>query len=279
MENAKTIVALFIVFFLLLVGCSSNDRNPTNIKSTESESYTLDSTNPPKVSYVKQGFYAPSEAQSEEIISAVINDRSVWRKGLDDNDIYFMEFADLNFDGTPEFIVCDTLHEDDAQFHSNAYYLKDGHLKKADVIDVINPMDGYDNYYTAYFDKTNGEYVIIGYNTTNHSEDLIYKLHFDGETITIEHLLNKTSQKTQSGFQYEYYKFEEETAIKIDEEEYNHILSDLEENDDWAKLFFSPVSDNNIKYYEYNSAPNEEKEWLLQTALSKLTYDLYIQVQ
>lgn len=41
-------------------------------------------------------------------------------------------------------------------------------------------MNGYDNYYTAYFDKTSGQYVVIGHNYTQpdeqHYEDLVYQL-------------------------------------------------------------------------------------------------------
>lgn len=64
------------------------------------------------------------------MINAVINSKDLWSEGLEDNQIYFMEFADLNFDGQIEFIVCDTLFDDKASFHANAYYLNNGQLKK-----------------------------------------------------------------------------------------------------------------------------------------------------
>lgn len=67
-------------------------------------------------SYVKQGFFSVSEIQANEMINAVINSKDLWSEGLEDNQIYFMEFADLNFDGQIEFIVCDTLFDDKASF-------------------------------------------------------------------------------------------------------------------------------------------------------------------
>ena len=185
-------------------------------------------------SYVKQGFFSVSEIQANEMINAVINSKDLWSEGLEDNQIYFMEFADLNFDGQIEFIVCDTLFDDKASFHANAYYLNNGQLKKANIIEDINPMNGYDNYYTAYFDKTSGQYVVIGHNYTQpdeqHYEDLVYQLLFDGQTITIEHLLNKTTYSTdkqsESDNQYTYYRFENEVASEISEKDYKEALSE-----------------------------------------------------
>ena len=235
-------------------------------------------------SYVKQGFFSVSEIQANEMINAVINSKDLWSEGLEDNQIYFMEFADLNFDGQIEFIVCDTLFDDKASFHANAYYLNNGQLKKANIIEDINPMNGYDNYYTAYFDKTSGQYVVIGHNYTQpdeqHYEDLVYQLLFDGQTITIEHLLNKTTYSTdkqsESDNQYTYYRFENEVASEISEKDYKEALSELEENDNWVEIIKSPVEDRNVKYDDWESASSSDKEQLLFDALSTLSYDIYV---
>lgn len=235
-------------------------------------------------SYVKQGFFSVSEIQANEMINAVINSKDLWSEGLEDNQIYFMEFADLNFDGQIEFIVCDTLFDDKASFHANAYYLNNGQLKKANIIEDINPMNGYDNYYTAYFDKTSGQYVVIGHNYTQpdeqHYEDLVYQLLFDGQTITIEHLLNKTTYSTdkqsESDNQYTYYRFENEVASEISEKDYKEALSELEENDNWVEIIKSPVEDRNVKYDDWKSASSSDKEQLLFDALSTLSYDIYV---
>lgn len=235
-------------------------------------------------SYVKQGFFSVSEIQANEMINAVINSKDLWSEGLEDNQIYFMEFADLNFDGQIEFIVCDTLFDDKASFHANAYYLNNGQLKKANIIEDINPMNGYDNYYTAYFDKTSGQYVVIGHNYTQpdeqHYEDLVYQLLFDGQTITIEHLLNKTTYSTdkqsESDNQYTYYRFENEVASEISEKDYKEALSGLEENDNWVEIIKSPVEDRNVKYDDWKSASSSDKEQLLFDALSTLSYDIYV---
>lgn len=235
-------------------------------------------------SYVKQGFFSVSEIQANEMINAVINSKDLWSEGLEDNQIYFMEFADLNFDGQIEFIVCDTLFDDKASFHANAYYLNNGQLKKANIIEDINPMNGYDNYYTAYFDKTSGQYVVIGHNYTQpdeqHYEDLVYQLLFDGQTITIEHLLNKTTYSTdkqsESDNQYTYYRFENEAATEIPEKDYKEALSELEENDNWVEIIKSPVEDRNVKYDDWKSASSSDKEQLLFDALSTLSYDIYV---
>lgn len=235
-------------------------------------------------SYVKQGFFSVSEIQANEMINAVINSKDLWSEGLEDNQIYFMEFADLNFDGQIEFIVCDNLFDDKASFHANAYYLNNGQLKKANIIEDINPMNGYDNYYTAYFDKTSGQYVVIGHNYTQpdeqHYEDLVYQLLFDGQTITIEHLLNKTTYSTdkqsESDNQYTYYRFENEVASEISEKDYKEALSELEENDNWVEIIKSPVEDRNVKYDDWKSASSSDKEQLLFDALSTLSYDIYV---
>lgn len=235
-------------------------------------------------SYVKQGFFSVSEIQANEMINAVINSKDLWSEGLEDNQIYFMEFADLNFDGQIEFIVCDTLFDDKASFHANAYYLNNGQLKKANIIEDINPMNGYDNYYTAYFDKTSGQYVVIGHNYTQpdeqHYEDLVYQLLFDGQTITIEHLLNKTTYSTdkqsESDNQYTYYRFENEVASEISEKDYKEALGELEENDNWVEIIKSPVEDRNVKYDDWKSASSSDKEQLLFDALSTLSYDIYV---
>lgn len=235
-------------------------------------------------SYVKQGFFSVSEIQANEMINAVINSKDLWSEGLEDNQIYFMEFVDLNFDGQIEFIVCDTLFDDKASFHANAYYLNNGQLKKANIIEDINPMNGYDNYYTAYFDKTSGQYVVIGHNYTQpdeqHYEDLVYQLLFDGQTITIEHLLNKTTYSTdkqsESDNQYTYYRFENEVASEISEKDYKEALSELEENDNWVEIIKSPVEDRNVKYDDWKSASSSDKEQLLFDALSTLSYDIYV---
>lgn len=235
-------------------------------------------------SYVKQGFFSVSEIQANEMINAVINSKDLWSEGLEDNQIYFMEFADLNFDGQIEFIVCDTLFDDKASFHANAYYLNNGQLKKANIIEDINPMNGYDNYYTAYFDKTSGQYVVIGHNYTQpdeqHYEDLVYQLLFDGQTITIEHLLNKTiystDKQSESDNQYTYYRFENEVASEISEKDYKEALSELEENDNWVEIIKSPVEDRNVKYDDWKSASSSDKEQLLFDALSTLSYDIYV---
>ena len=235
-------------------------------------------------SYVKQGFFSVSEIQANEMINAVINSKDLWSEGLEDNQIYFMEFADLNFDGQIEFIVCDTLFDDKASFHANAYYLNNGQLKKANIIEDINPMNGYDNYYTAYFDKTSGQYVVIGHNYTQpdeqHYEDLVYQLLFDGQTITIEHLLNKTTYSTdkqsESDNQYTYYRFENEVSSEISEKDYKEALSELEENDNWVEIIKSPVEDRNVKYDDWKSASSSDKEQLLFDALSTLSYDIYV---
>lgn len=235
-------------------------------------------------SYVKQGFFSVSEIQANEMINAVINSKDLWSESLEDNQIYFMEFADLNFDGQIEFIVCDTLFDDKASFHANAYYLNNGQLKKANIIEDINPMNGYDNYYTAYFDKTSGQYVVIGHNYTQpdeqHYEDLVYQLLFDGQTITIEHLLNKTTYSTdkqsESDNQYTYYRFENEVASEISEKDYKEALSELEENDNWVEIIKSPVEDRNVKYDDWKSASSSDKEQLLFDALSTLSYDIYV---
>ena len=214
----------------------------------------------------------------------VMNYEDVWTDGLEEDDIYFMEFADLNFDGKIEFIVCDTLYDEKSLFHANAYYVDDGQLKKAEVVDGINPMDGYDNNYSAYFDKKNGEYIVIGRNYTKpdeqYSEELIYKLMFDGEKITIEHLLNKTAYSEDNHTYADdintYYKFDLESAVEISEKEYNIELSNIEENDDWIEIISSPIKHMNIKYDEWDSADKDEKEQLLKDALSKLSYDIYV---
>lgn len=254
------------------------------LNSTSDTVINIEETTEKKITYNKQGFFTPTEAQIEEMVRIVMDYEEVWTDGLDEDEIYFMEFADLNFDGEVEFIVCDTLYDEKSTFHANAYYVDNWQLKKAEVVDGINPMDGYDNYYTAYFDKKNGEYVVIGHNYTKpdeqYSEELIYKLMFDGEKITIEHLLNKVSYSVDNRT-YEddintYYKFESESAVEISEKEYNIELSSIEENDDWVEIITSPIKDMNLKYDDWYSADKDEKEQLLKDALSKLTYDIYV---
>lgn len=74
---------------------------------------------------------------------------------------------------------------------------------------------------------------------------------FDGQTITIEHLLNKTTYSTdkqsESDNQYTYYRFENEVASEISEKDYKEALSELEENDNWVEINFissnHPISD------------------------------------
>ena len=61
------------------------------------------------------------------MITAVVEDEEIWTGEFEsEKDIYFVEFADLNFDGQLEFIVTDNLYPDDFYFHANAYYLENG---------------------------------------------------------------------------------------------------------------------------------------------------------
>lgn len=290
MKIKSLICSASIIFttILFISGCSVNNNNNSDLSkalnSTSDNKTNIEETTEKEIVYKKQGFFTPTEAQIDEMVSMVMNYEDVWTDGLEEDDIYFMEFADLNFDGKIEFIVCDTLYDEKSLFHANAYYVDDGQLKKAEVVDGINPMDGYDNNYSAYFDKKNGEYIVIGHNYTKpdeqYSEELIYKLMFDGEKITIEHLLNKASYSVDNRT-YEddintYYKFESEAAVEISEKEYNLKLSNIEENDDWVEIITSPIKDMNVKYDDWDSADKGEKEQLLKDALSKLTYDIYV---
>lgn len=290
MKIKKLIYFISATFTIILSisGCSVNNSNSIDssneLNSKSDTVINIEETTEKKITYNKQGFFTPTEAQTDEMVRIVMDYEEVWTDGLDEDDIYFMEFADLNFDGKIEFIVCDTLYGEKALFHANAYYVDNGQLKKAEVVDGINPMDGYDNYYSAYFDKKNGEYVVIGHNYTkpdeHYSEELIYKLMFDGEKITIEHLLNKSScsvdNRTYEDDINTYYKFESESAVEISEKEYNLGLSSIEENDDWVKIINSPVKDMNIKYDDWDSADKDKKEQLLKEAISKLSYDIYV---
>lgn len=290
MKIKSLICSASIIFttILFISGCSVNNNNNSDLSkalnSTSDNKTNIEETTEKEIVYKKQGFFTPTEAQIDEMVSMVMNYEDVWTDGLEEDDIYFMEFAYLNFDGKIEFIVCDTLYDEKSLFHANAYYVDDGQLKKAEVVDGINPMDGYDNNYSAYFDKKNGEYIVIGHNYTKpdeqYSEELIYKLMFDGEKITIEHLLNKASYSVDNRT-YEddintYYKFESEAAVEISEKEYNLKLSNIEENDDWVEIITSPIKDMNVKYDDWDSADKGEKEQLLKDALSKLTYDIYV---
>lgn len=290
MKIKKFIYLISTTFTIILSisGCSVNNSNSIDssnvLNSTPDTVINIEETTEKQITYNKQGFFTPTEAQIEEMVRMVMDYKDVWTKGLDEDDIYFMEFADLNFDGKIEFVVCDTLYDEKSTFHANAYYVDNRQLKKAEVVDSINPMDGYDNYYTAYFDKKNGEYVVIGHNNTKPnelcSEDLIYKLLFDGEKITIEHLLNRTAYSvdnhTYADEKNTYYKFESESAVEISEKEFNLELGNIEGNDDWVKIINSPVKEMNIKYDDWDSADKDEKEQLLKDALSKLTYDIYV---
>lgn len=286
MNYKNALCFILIGLIVLFSGCTQKkgtNEQDNNDYQNDVTFETATETAKPR-SYVKQGFFSVSEIQANEMINAVINSKDLWSEGLEDNQIYFMEFADLNFDGQIEFIVCDTLFDDKASFHANAYYLNNGQLKKANIIEDINPMNGYDNYYTAYFDKTSGQYVVIGHNYTQpdeqHYEDLVYQLLFDGQTITIEHLLNKTTYSTdkqsESDNQYTYYRFENEVASEISEKDYKEALSELEENDNWVEIIKSPVEDRNVKYDDWKSASSSDKEQLLFDALSTLSYDIYV---
>lgn len=290
MKIKSLICSASIIFttILFISGCSVNNNNNSDLSkalnSTSDNKTNIEETTEKEIVYKKQGFFTPTEAQIDEMVSMVMNYEDVWTDGLEEDDIYFMEFADLNFDGKIEFIVCDTLYDEKSLFHANAYYVDDGQLKKAEVVDGINPMDGYDNNYSAYFDKKNGEYIVIGRNYTKpdeqYSEELIYKLMFDGEKITIEHLLNKTAYSEDNHTYADdintYYKFDLESAVEISEKEYNIELSNIEENDDWIEIISSPIKHMNIKYDEWDSADKDEKEQLLKDALSKLSYDIYV---
>ncbi len=290
MKIRKFIYFISTTFTIILSisGCSIDNSNSIDssnaLYSTPDTVINIEETTEKKITYNKQGFFTPTEKQAEEIAQAVVADEDVWQEGLERDQIYFMEFADLNFDGKLEFVVCDTLYEDKATFHANAYYLDNGQLKKAEVIDEINPMDGYDNYYTAYFDKKNGEYVVIGYNNIdvneNNYENIVYKLIFDGKTIRVEHLLNKsaytTDNTTYENDIYTYYKFENEAAVEINEKEYESALSDLEENDDWVEIINSPVKTRNLKYDDYYSAYKSDRVDLLKEAVFTISYDRYV---
>lgn len=290
MKIKSLICSVSIIFtaILFISGCSVNNNNNSELSktlnSTSDNKTNIEEATEKEIVYKKQGFFTPTEAQIDEMVRMVMNYEDVWTDGLDEDDIYFMEFADLNFDGKIEFIVCDTLYDEKSLFHANAYYVDNGQLKKAEVVDGINPMDGYDNYYTAYFDKENGDYVVIGHNYTKpdeqYSEDLIYKLLFDGEKISIEHLLNKTAYSEDNHTYADdintYYKFESESAVEISEKEYNLELSNIEENDDWVEIITSPIKNMNVKYDDWKSARTDEKEQLLKEALSKLSYDIYV---
>ena len=290
MKIKSLICSVSIIFtaILFISGCSVNNNNNSELSktlnSTSDNKTNIEEATEKEIVYKKQGFFTPTEAQIDEMVRMVMNYEDVWTDGLDEDDIYFMEYADLNFDGKIEFIVCDTLYDEKSLFHANAYYVDNGQLKKAEVVDGINPMDGYDNYYTAYFDKENGDYVVIGHNYTKpdeqYSEDLIYKLLFDGEKISIEHLLNKTAYSEDNHTYADdintYYKFESESAVEISEKEYNLELSNIEENDDWVEIITSPIKNMNVKYDDWKSARTDEKEQLLKEALSKLSYDIYV---
>lgn len=290
MKIKSLICSVSIIFtaILFISGCSVNNNNNSELSktlnSTSDNKTNIEEATEKEIVYKKQGFFTPTEVQIDEMVRMVMNYEDVWTDGLDEDDIYFMEFADLNFDGKIEFIVCDTLYDEKSLFHANAYYVDNGQLKKAEVVDGINPMDGYDNYYTAYFDKENGDYVVIGHNYTKpdeqYSEDLIYKLLFDGEKISIEHLLNKTAYSEDNHTYADdintYYKFESESAVEISEKEYNLELSNIEENDDWVEIITSPIKNMNVKYDDWKSARTDEKEQLLKEALSKLSYDIYV---
>lgn len=249
------------------------------VENTETQTEEL-----ANVTYVKNGFFSPTLFQSEEMINAVIECEDVWSGNFEsEDDIYFMEFADLNFDGQLEFIVTDKLYSDDFQFHANVYYLENGRLTKATIVDEMDDIEGYENYYTAYFDKERGEYVVIGENTATideyHYKNIVFELDFDGMQITIKPLLNKTtySPDNKSGTDdvYTYYEYVSGDWLEITEHDYTVKLSELEQNDNRVEVFHGPTKDRTLEYDDYCDDHIYEKEEMLQDIISLITYDIY----
>lgn len=288
MKHKNKLCLILVSIIIVFTGCTQ--KSGTNNQSDQDYQNDITVENATETaklrSYVKQGFFSASETQADEIINAVIENKELWKGDLEDNEIYYLEFADLNFDGKIEFIVCDTLENNKSRFHSNAYYLDGGRLQKVEIVDNINPMSGFNDDYTAYFDKRNGEYVVIGNNTRieeTYSYDTYYKLIFDGQKITTDYLIAQKNFSTTNQYegekQYEhtFYRYDMGEAIEISESEYNSALRDIEENDDWIKIITNPTKDRDIDYDTWKSSRPLDKEALLRDALSRLTYDIYVQ--
>lgn len=284
---------LFLTMSLIMImaficGCSNQDDNNGNTSSnvvdnTETQVQTEEPTKE-MITYVKNGFFSPTLFQSEEMITAVVEGEEIWAGEFEsEEDIYFVEFADLNFDGQLEFIVTDNLYPDDFYFHANAYYLENGRLVKATVVNELNDVDGYDNNYTAYFDKERGEYVVIGEKYAkiddNNNEHIIFELVFDGTQIIIKPLLNciaySTDNTSYEDDEHTYFEYVSGEWVEISEHDYTIKLSDLEQNDNRIEVFYGPTKDRTLHYDDYCDDHIYEKEEMLQDIISLITYDIY----
>ncbi len=277
-----------ILCFAFMCGCSSqDDKNEidySNIDDNAETQIQIEEPTKEMTKYVKNGFFSPTLFQSEEMITAVVEDEEIWTGEFEsEKDIYFVEFADLNFDGQLEFIVTDNLYPDDFYFHANAYYLENGRLVKATVVNELDDEDGYDNNYTAYFDKERGEYVVIGEKFAKideyHYKSIKFELVFDGTQITIKPLLNKTTyspdNRSDSDNIYTYYEYISGEWVEISEHDYTIKLSNLEQNDNRIEVFYGPTKDRTLYYDDYCDNHIYEKEKMLQDIISLITYDVY----
>ncbi len=282
------LLLLSILVAVFMCGCSNqgdkNENNSSNVvDNTETQAQTEETTKE-MTTYVKNGFFSPTLFQSEEMITAVVEGEDVWTEEFEsEDDIYFVEFADLNFDGQLEFIVTDNLYPDDFYFHANAYYLENGQLVKATVVNELNDVGGYDNNYTAYFDKERGEYVVIGEKYAkiddNNNEHIIFELVFDGTQIIIKPLLNCISYSTDNTSyaedEHTYFEYVSGEWVEISEHDYTIKLSDLEQNDNRIEVFYGPTKDRTLHYDDYCDDHIYEKEEMLQDIISLITYDKY----
>ena len=166
MKKYLCLILSVILCFVFMCGCSNQgDKNENNfsnvVDNTETQAQTEEPTKE-MITYMKNGFFSPTLFQSEEMITAVVEGEEIWAGEFEsEEDIYFVEFADLNFDGQLEFIVTDNLYPDDFYFHANAYYLENGRLVKATVVNELNDVDGYLNDYVCTFD--NGKEITPNY--------------------------------------------------------------------------------------------------------------------
>lgn len=287
-KRCLCLLLLSILVAVFMCGCSNqgdkNENKSSNVvDKTETQAQTEEPTKE-VTTYVKNGFFSPTLFQSEEMITAVVEGEEIWAGEFEsEEDIYFVEFADLNFDGQLEFIVTDNLYPDDFYFHANAYYLENGQLVKATVVNELNDVGGYDNNYTAYFDKERGEYVVIGEKFAKideyHYKSIKFELVFDGTQITIKPLLNETTyspdNRSDSDNIYTYYEYISGEWIEISEHDYTIKLSDLEQNDNRIEVFYGPSKDRTLHYDDYCDDHIYEKEEMLQDIISLITYDVY----
>lgn len=288
MKKYLCLILSVILCFVLMCGCSNQDDKDvvasSNVVDDNETQVQTEEPTKEMTTYVKNGFFSPTLFQSEEMITAVVEGEEIWAGEFEsEEDIYFVEFADLNFDGQLEFIVTDNLYPDDFYFHANAYYLENGRLVKATVVNELNDVGGYDNNYTAYFDKERGEHVVIGEKYAkiddNNNEYIIFELVFDGTQIIIKPLLNWISYSTDNTSyaedEHTYFEYVSGKWVEISEHDYTIKLSDLEQNDNRIEVFYGPTKDRTLHYDDYCDDHIYEKEEMLQDIISLITYDIY----